>query len=140
MSQSGKVPSVRFSADEDELLVEFVQKEDILYDLKHPEFKNMTKKDLLWNEIGRALKKEDIIDFLSNQVLQFSRACPMAATQLRKPQCFQNSLAFCSQSIWSAGGSECKKRWRSMRDHCKREKKEEKGTTRKAANKKRAQY
>ncbi|XP_039275442.1 uncharacterized protein LOC120349428 [Nilaparvata lugens] len=37
-------------------------------------------------------------------------------------------------------GSECKKRWKSMRDHYKREKKEEKGTTGKAAKKKRAQY
>ncbi|CAD7078810.1 unnamed protein product [Hermetia illucens] len=91
MSQSGKVPPMWFSADEDELLVEFVQKEDIFYDLKHPESKNTIKKDLLWNEIGRALKKE---------------------------------------------GSECKKRWKSRRDHYKREKKEEKGTTGKAAKKK----
>lgn len=37
-------------------------------------------------------------------------------------------------------GSECKKRWKSMRDHYKRDKKEEKGTTGKAAKKKRAQY
>ncbi|XP_039275596.1 uncharacterized protein LOC111061330 isoform X1 [Nilaparvata lugens] len=92
MSQSA---SARFSADEDELLIEFVQKEDMLYDLKHKEFKNSTKKDLLRNEIGRRLEKE---------------------------------------------GSECKKRWKSMRDHYKREKKEEKGTTGKAAKKKRAQY
>lgn len=37
-------------------------------------------------------------------------------------------------------GSECKKRWKSMRDHYKREKKEEKGTTGKVAKKKRAIY
>ncbi|CAD7082317.1 unnamed protein product [Hermetia illucens] len=36
--------------------------------------------------------------------------------------------------------SECKKRWSGMRDHYKREKKEEKGTTGKAAKKDRAQY
>lgn len=52
------LPTVRFSADEDELLIEFVQKHVILYDLKDPEFKNTMKKDLLWNEAGKTLKKE----------------------------------------------------------------------------------
>lgn len=63
ISQSGKVPPVRFSPDEDKFLVEFVQKDDILYDLKHPEFKNTIKKDLLWNELGRILKKESTFSF-----------------------------------------------------------------------------
>ena len=53
-----KLPAVRFAAEEDELLIEFVQKHEILYDLKDPEFKNTMKKDLLWREVGKALKKE----------------------------------------------------------------------------------
>lgn len=51
------VQKLRFSADEDELLIEFVR-HSILYDLKDPEFKNNVKKDLIWNEAGKVLNRE----------------------------------------------------------------------------------
>lgn len=49
------VPDVRFSADEDELLIEFVHNHTILYDLKDLEFKNTMKKEMIWNEAGKVL-------------------------------------------------------------------------------------
>lgn len=50
-------PSVRFSGDDDEQLIEFVSNHTILYDLKNPEFKNILKKDLIWEEAGKILNR-----------------------------------------------------------------------------------
>lgn len=72
-----KVPPVRFSADEDELLIEFVQNHTILYDLKDREFKNTLKKDLIWNEAGKVLNREGQFLFILNMAvitLSFSRS------------------------------------------------------------------
>uniref|UniRef100_A0A1B6DXI5 MADF domain-containing protein n=1 Tax=Clastoptera arizonana TaxID=38151 RepID=A0A1B6DXI5_9HEMI len=88
------VQKVRFSTDEDDFLIEFVHTHTILYDLKHEEFKNRIKKELIWSDAGKILNRE---------------------------------------------GSECKKRWKSIRDHYRREKKEEKGSAG-SAKKKRAVY
>lgn len=56
--KTANVQKLRFSADEDELLIEFVQRHSILYDLKDTEFKNNVKKDLIWNEAGKFLNRE----------------------------------------------------------------------------------
>lgn len=74
MSQNTtKLSTVRFSADEDERLIEFVQNNALLYDLKHPEFKNTMKKDLIWNEAGKILKKEG--EFLLNTSILLYEKC-----------------------------------------------------------------
>lgn len=41
-------PSVHFSGDDDEQLMEFVSNHKILYDVKNLEFENTLKKDLIW--------------------------------------------------------------------------------------------
>ncbi len=55
---SEKPSAVRFSADDGEILINFVQNNAILYDLKYPYFKNTLKKDLPWGEIGKLIQKE----------------------------------------------------------------------------------
>ena len=53
-----KSSTTKFSPDEDEILIEFVQNHEILYNLKDPDFKNTLKKDLIWIEAGLILNKE----------------------------------------------------------------------------------
>ncbi|CAG9856307.1 unnamed protein product [Phyllotreta striolata] len=45
-----------------EAIIEFVKKYPILYDLKHDDYKNIRKKEKIWNEIGNELNEngEDI--------------------------------------------------------------------------------
>lgn len=38
-----------------EMLIEFVKKYPILYDLSHEDYKNIRKKDKLWDEIGQEI-------------------------------------------------------------------------------------
>lgn len=40
-----------------EELIETVKKYPILYDLNHPDYKNIRKKDKVWMEIGLELKE-----------------------------------------------------------------------------------
>lgn len=46
-----------FSPDDDELLVEEVRNNSVLYDLSHPKYKNIILKDELWKDISVKLKK-----------------------------------------------------------------------------------
>ncbi len=73
--------AVRFSAADDEILIDYIQNNAILYDLKHLEFKNTLKKDLLWDEVRKLIKKEGnrnnfitkvLVHFLKNFVLRHS--------------------------------------------------------------------
>lgn len=48
---------VRFSATEDEQLIEIVSGYPILWDMKLKEFKNVAKKDTIWNEMDKLLNK-----------------------------------------------------------------------------------
>lgn len=48
---------MRFSANEDEQLIEIVSGYPILWDMKSKEFKNVVKKDTIWNEMDKMLSK-----------------------------------------------------------------------------------
>lgn len=48
-------PSVRFSGDDDEQLINFVSNHTILNDMKNPEFNNTMEKDFIWEEVGKFL-------------------------------------------------------------------------------------
>lgn len=50
-------PSVRFSAAEDEQLIEMVAGHPVLWNMMEVEFKNTLKKDLIWKEIGNMVNK-----------------------------------------------------------------------------------
>lgn len=50
-------PSVRFSAAEDEQLIELVAGYSVLWNMMEVEFKNTLKKDLIWKEIGNMVNK-----------------------------------------------------------------------------------
>lgn len=52
-----KEPQPRFSAAEDELLIELVAGLPILYDAKLKEFKNTGLKDTKWKQIGEEINK-----------------------------------------------------------------------------------
>lgn len=59
------MPNIRFSADDDDVLINFVQRHSILYNLKDIEFKNNLKKDMIWNEAGKVLNREgEFINFM----------------------------------------------------------------------------
>lgn len=45
------------SMDQTEKLVEIIKKYSIIYDLTHPDYKNIRKKDKVWEEIGLELGK-----------------------------------------------------------------------------------
>ena len=46
-----KKQQVRFNTADDEQLIEIVSGYPILWDMKLQEFKNVVKKDIIWNEI-----------------------------------------------------------------------------------------
>lgn len=50
-------PQPRFSAAEDELLIELVAELPILYDAKLNEYKNTGLKDIKWTQIGEKINK-----------------------------------------------------------------------------------
>lgn len=52
-----KEPQPRFSAAEDELLIELVAGLPVLYDAKLKEFKNTGLKDTKWKQIGKEINK-----------------------------------------------------------------------------------
>ena len=49
------MPQVRFSASDDDQLIEAVGDHAYLWNLKDPNFKNVTKKDETWAEISKVL-------------------------------------------------------------------------------------
>lgn len=48
---------VRFSADEDEVLIDAVTGNACLWNMSNPEYKNTMKKELIWGEIGTVVGK-----------------------------------------------------------------------------------
>lgn len=48
---------IRFSATEDEQLIEIVSSYPILWDMKSKEFKNVVKKDTIWNDMDKMFNK-----------------------------------------------------------------------------------
>lgn len=51
------MPSDRFSAEEDEKLIELVSGHPMLWNIANKEWTNQLKKDLAWVEIGRQMEK-----------------------------------------------------------------------------------
>jgi len=46
-----------FSAEEEEKLIEVIQKNSVIYDLAHPKYKNTIYKDEIWIDIANTIGK-----------------------------------------------------------------------------------
>jgi len=46
-----------FSSEEDEMLIDFVQKNKVLYDCSHPKNKDIFFKDTLWKSLSEELNR-----------------------------------------------------------------------------------
>ncbi|XP_054266861.1 uncharacterized protein LOC128989031 [Macrosteles quadrilineatus] len=86
----------RFTASDDEQLIELVQGHPIIWNIMEKDYKNVVKKEFIWSDIGKTMNKT---------------------------------------------GTECKARWKNMRDYFRKQKKEERNqTTGSAATKRKAGY
>lgn len=46
-----------FSPDEEVQIIDYVKQHPILYNPKNPDYKNKTKRDKIWNDLGIILNK-----------------------------------------------------------------------------------
>ncbi|GFW77455.1 hypothetical protein TNCV_2498481 [Trichonephila clavipes] len=58
--------NIFWTPEEDEILIDFVRNHDVLYNIRHPDYRKAQTKQHLWESIGTTLEKSEILDPDSN--------------------------------------------------------------------------
>lgn len=54
----------RFSVEEDDILIGFVEAHRELFDKQHPKYSNIFHRELLWNKVSESLNRTGIFTFI----------------------------------------------------------------------------
>lgn len=59
-SSRSKKQALRFNAQQDAILIEFMQNNNSMYDSQHPNYKKRQVRDKLWNEVSELTNRSGI--------------------------------------------------------------------------------